>query len=129
MKKKISPIVEGYLKNEPPIKPHFQVLLDLTKLNTNWPDYATGHVFVVYEIPHENDPAVVARYVKAGVLTRMGVVDYDTQLQIARVYTFPGKQTDRIWREAMLESKGYMLVDERPMIGWFEFANVYNACV
>jgi hypothetical protein len=116
-------------KNVSQIKPHYQVLLDLTKLNTSWPDHPTRHVFVVYEVSHENDPAVVARYVKAGVLTRMGVVDYDHELQIARVYTFPDKKTDRIWREAMLESKGYMLVDERPMIGWFEFANVYNACV
>lgn len=117
------------IKNEPPIKPHFQVLLDLTKLNTNWPDYATGHVFVVYEIPHENDPAVVARYVKAGVLTRMGVIDYDTQLQIARVYTFPGKQTDRIWREHMVEGPGYDLGVVLPMIGWFVFDNVFNGSV
>lgn len=104
-----------------------RITLDLSRLSKVPPTRPVGsQVFVVYEVVDEVYPAIVRRYVRSGTMTLMGVMCINEGFRRVDVYTFPGKTVDRIWREHMVEEKGYDLGVVLPMIGWFVFDNVFN---
>ncbi len=101
------------------------VKIDVLNLNREFPTVPVPtNVMVVYEVAITRDgvpTGEIRRYVRTGVLNRMGVVCYDNVGKSVQVFTFPGKKTDRIWRKAMIEDYGFYLVFETEMLGWFLF--------
>lgn len=101
------------------------VKIDVTNLNREFPTVPVPtNVLVVYEVAMTRNgvpTGEIRRYVRQGILNRMGVVCYDNGGKSVQVFTFPGKKTDRIWRKAMIEDYGFYLVLEMEMLGWFLF--------